>query len=202
MHKPVPFAIDTFYARTVEERIPYYVNITADKLKNVDFPFITGDMVYNNRYYKAVDWIVNDAGLANGNVDNLRGNTLVMIATNISPWPVAEIVNGKLYQTVELEAGTYRFDAFVNETSNPMGQAYIVVALGNDLPNTNLVEQEALAFASPPPGIATGAVRTFSLEFVLSEKNHVSLGFVVTFEPPSGSLQQIHFRQFELWEKR
>ena len=200
MHKPTPTSIDIFYAQPVVERIPYWANITADLLKNTEFPFNTGDMIYGNRYYTAVDWKYNDAGIANGNVDTQRGGTLVIIA--YSSFAVGTITNGKLYQSVELESGTYRFDVQVNETSNPMGQAYIVAALGDDLPNTNRVTQDALAYVVPPVGIATGDVRTFSLEFDLSEKSVVSLGFVVTFEPPAGTIHQIHFRKVELWERR
>lgn len=199
MYQPVPTAIDTFFAQVAEKQFPYEVNITH-LLKNTEFPFVMGDLVSQNRYYKAVDWKYNEAGLANGNVDNQRGGTLVIIA--YSAWGVGTITNGKLYQTVELEAGSYRLDVDVNETSGVMGNAYIVVASGDDLPDTDDVEQQALAFVAPPTGIATGAVRTFSLDFDLSVKSTVSMGFVVTFEPPAGTIHQIHFRKIELWEKR
>lgn len=200
MYKPKPAAIDTFYTQTAEQRIPYWVNLTPDRLKNTEFPFIRGDMVSQNRYYKAVDWNYNDAGLANGNVDNNLGGTLVIIA--YSTWGVGTIKDGKLFQTVELDAGTYRYDVTVAETSNPMGPAYIAVALGNELPNTEKVESEALAFVRPPTGIPRGSSQLYSLEFDLSEKCFVSLGFVVTFEPPAGTIHQVHFRKVELWEKR
>ena len=197
MYKPDSAAIDIFKASTRE--IPYYipdeVDITDRLLKNTVLPFVRGDVVYNNRYFVASDWIANAAAAANGNVDTNRGSTLMMVAW--AGYPSEIMTNGKLYQTVELETGTYRFDVDVNESSNPVDKVYIVAALGNDLTDVADTEAQALAFASIPSGIATGAVQRFSLEFDLSEKSFVSLGFVANLS----TLQQVHFRKVELWKK-
>jgi hypothetical protein len=197
MYKPVPAAIDTFYVQVVEEKIPYYANIT-NMLKNPGAPFIKGDMVHDNRFYAAADWIANAAAAANGNVDNLKSNSLTMWT-----WggysPLTDIVNGKLYQTVELEAGTYRFDAFAYSTSNAINKAYVAVAAGNDLPDIDNVSQ-ALASVPVPAGVTEGSASkpTLSVEFTITEKTNVSLGFLGNIN----SQQETAFRKVELWEKR
>jgi len=159
-----------------------------------------------------VDWIANEAAATNGNVDPNRvaaGGTVGTLL--IFVWPgnqLATITNGKLYQTVELEAGNYRFVVAVNEahnfTVNPFNRVYVVAASGNDLPDTDNVEEEALAFARVAPG-PDGAPpppfnppRMMTIEFTLSAKSIVSLGFVANL---TGS-QQVHFRYVELWEFR
>ena len=192
MYKPDSAAIDIFNSPPV--RIQYYGNITY-LLQNTEFPFTRGDLVHSNRYYEAPGWIVNPEAAVNGNVDINRGNTLLMIA-----WgghPSLNVINGKLYQTVELEAGSYRFIASINESTNTITSVYTVVALGNDLPDVADLEAQALAIASVPAGIATGAVQILTLEFELSEKSFVSLGFVANLTAD----QQVHFRKVELWKK-
>ncbi len=198
MYKPVPAAIDTFYAQVIEEKIPYYADITS-MLKNTGDPFIKGDMVHDNRFYVAADWIANAAAAANGNVDNLKGGGCLTMWAWGGYSPSTNFVNGKLYQTVELEAGTYRFDAFVFSTSNAVNKAYVVAALGNNLPDIDNVSQ-ALASVLVPAGIAEGAASkpTLSVEFTITEKTNVSLGFLANIN----STQETVFRKVELWEKR
>jgi len=175
----------------------------SNQLKNTKMPFDKGDYMPDasgiavDRYYKVVDWKYNQAALANGNVDMLKGGTLVLIAYDV--WGVASITNGKLYQTVRLEAGAYEFDVLVNETSPQLqGTVYAVAALGEDLPNTNDVEQDAktLDFASIPAGVPRDNVHTLTLGFVLSKESIVSLGFVATILPSEPfPLVQVHFRE-------
>ena len=197
MYKPVSLAIDTFYAETIEKRIPYYANIT-NVMKNTGDPFIKGAMVLDNRWYVAVDWTANEAAATNGNVDNAKESSLSMWTwPGLSP--LVPIVNGKLYQTVELEAGTYRFDAFIRSTSNTVNKAYVVAAAGNDLPDIDNVE-DALAFVPTPAGIAATAASkpTLSVEFTIAEKMAVSLGFLGNIN----SQQDVNYKKVELWEKR
>ena len=201
--KPDPLAIDLFQAPKLA--IPYYANITAHVLKNTDAPFVKGACLYQvngaDRWFEAVDWTTNAEGGINGNVDNhstLLDGVLGFWA-NLGFGLATTITNGKLYQTVELEAGSYRFNAFLfgNPNGASVQKAYVVAALGNDLPDANDVEQMALAFASvPAPPIASGQNRQLSFEFVLSEKADVSLGFVITCQ--NGT--QLFFRKVELWK--
>ena len=200
MYLPVPSAIDVFHARVIEERIPYYANITH-LLNNPGDPFILGNMVHDNRFYEAVGWIANAVAAVNGNIDNFKGAgySLSMLTwAGYSPSP--SITNGKLYQTVELEAGVYKFDAALYTTSDGVSRAYVVAALGNDLPDVDNVAQETFSFMPVPAGIEASAASkpVLSVEFTLSRKSFVSLGFVANI----ASNQEMLIRRVELWEKR
>jgi len=173
MHKPDSLAIDIFSSSRI--RLPYSADITNVVLKDPRFPFAMGAHIMNDRWYLAANWIANAAAAANGNIDNhetlsARLTFIVAIAGQVP------IENGKLYQTVELEAGTYRFDVWVyrSQLNQPV---YLVVASGDDLPDTNVVEQEALRYILLP-NLAVSADVLYSMEFVLPEKQTVSLGFL------------------------
>jgi len=189
MYKPTPTAIDTFYAQTQS-----VANLTS-LLNNTVAPFITGTMVHNNRFYLAEGWTANAAAAVNGNVDNAKGGCLVLWTWGSSPSPT--IVNGKLYQTVELDAGAYRFDVSIHETSAVIATTYIVAASGNDLPDIENISQ-SLSFVPVPAGVALAATSkpTISMDFVLSEKTVVSLGFVAN---SNGNSERL-FSKVELWK--
>jgi len=194
MYKPVPSAIDTFYAQIAN--IPYFANITADVLKNTAMPFTNTGIQVVAGAYNVTDWIINAAAAGNGTSMEARGYVLSLWAwSGSSPSPTLD--NGKVYQTIELEAGAYRFDATIYETRQN-NNGYLVVALGNDLPDTNDVPQNSLGYVRVPDGIAVGARPTISAEFTVSAKSTVSLGIVATF--PSNAM--MHFTKVELWKQQ
>ena len=200
IYKPDPLSIDVFYAP--EALIPYYANITDKVLENTVAPFVTGTMLYDDRWYEAAGWTANAAAAINGNVDTyapwLGGVLGFFVWETVSP--ALSIMNGKLYQTVELEAGTYRFDAYLFANTRPSGnpKSYVVVALGNDLPDTDDTPQMALGYvAVPPPPVAADANLLLSVEFHLTEKTVVSLGFVAT----CGNETQLFYSKVELWKQ-
>ena len=68
----------------------------------------------------------------------------------------------------------------------------MVAALGNDLPDTNKIEQEAIGFMSIPNPIEEDT--QISFDFTLSAKSIVSLGFAADI-PGNG---QMYFHRIEL----
>ena len=195
--KPDSAAIDVFYAP--RKQISYYGDITASSgLKNTQIPFTYGDFVYHQMCL-INDWKHNQEAINNGNVDR-RTNRLCFFACNLYglSTPSHTITNGKLYQTVELEAGTYRFDVYCGEidrdANSPVLDVYICAALGNDLPDV-AERSKALDYASvPDKGM-------FSINFNLSKRETVSLGFIANIV---GSGQIYGFKGFdkvELWKK-
>ena len=191
---PDPMAIDTFKTAFTHTRVVITKNITANVLKNTEMPFnITGPLAWGTSYYTVTDWLVNAANV-NGSSSGGRGYTLTMIAWSTAN--VTSFVNGKLYQTVELDAGIYRFDVFAYETSATINRAYVVAALGNELHDTDVIEQESLDFAPVPTGVAAASNRQISVGFTLSEKSIVTLGFVASLNVN----EMIHFRRVELWQ--
>ena len=192
-YKPTATAIDLFYAQTKEVLIPYWKNITAEVLSNTASPFTRGAHIMMDRFYLAEGWTANAAASANGNIDGYGPRNDALTMWTYSGFPT--ITNGKLYQTVSLEAGKYRFNAFVFETGSSGYQVYATASSGNELPNTDDVESQALGFIRVPSGIAMGANVKISFEFTLTTKSIISLGFAGTL---TGN-QQVFFSKVELW---
>lgn len=201
---PVPNAIDTFYAAIEEERVVYYADITDDYLQNTGEPFQLGDMVVDNRFYVATGWKTNEAAATNGNIDVLKYSANNNWGLTLWAWsgysPSGGFSNGKLYQTIELDAGTYRFDALVYAVSSSLNKSYVVAALGEDLPDIDDVPALALASAIVPSDIQEGAANkpTLSVEFTLTQRTKVSLGFVANID----HTQETIYRKVKLFERR
>ena len=180
---------------------PYIVVDITDEVLPTDtrLPFATtGSAVIGSAYHSAI-WTVNDPIRSNGavSVGAREGALGTMVATVM---PLEEIVSGKIYRTVNLEAGVYRFSATVYSSQNltAPSKAYVVAALGNEPPDTDDVELMALGYAAlPATNIAVGANPVFSTDFTLSDDSSVSLGFVATLL--SGANRQMFFREVKLY---
>jgi hypothetical protein len=203
-YMPTPEAIDTFYAVTEEERVAYYADITDDFLQNTGEPFRLGRMVVDNRFYTAPGWNTNEAAAANGNIDVLKNTAGNHWGLTLWAWsgysPAGSFTNGKLYQTIELDAGTYRFDALIYAVSPNLNRSYVVAALGEDLPDIADVSALALASAIVPADIQEAATNkpTLSVEFTLVEKATVSLGFVANID----HAQETIYKKVRLMERK
>jgi hypothetical protein len=172
-------------------------DITAQVLKNTQTPFATDGAAVitqaTNRYFPIKDWTTNEQGRINGNVfvhDN--GNfdyVLGLSAWDVPAFPSASITNGKLYQTVELEAGTYKLTFFIHACAYGK-TAYVVANLGNDLPDTGNVSSALAAVAIPD----VWSNSSTSAEFTLTQKSTVSLGLVASI--PGGG--EMYFSKVEL----
>ena len=185
--------LDEFQAQRA--RIGYSANITKIVLKNTEPPLQKGEVVYE-LMSEVKDWKTNPEIAVNGNVYNANG-LLGFWCYNAEGFttPSQLITNGKLYQTVELEEGTYRFDVagpLFWAAGTPFTHQKVLVgaAVGNELPNVE--EAEALNFTLYyVPNNLTSA----SYQFTLNEKSTVSIGFVVTLTPSLVAT----FNKIELW---
>ena len=184
MYKPAT-AFDVFFAPKVN--VPYFVkepewvNITADAgLKNTQAAFARGALVAINRFYMATDWETNPAGRANGNVDGTSNGQRLTMWTYTGSAPVPSFENGKLYQTVELDAGSYRFEVMYwgIQPIDPVCQVYVAVALGNDLPNIEDIGPESFAVLLPNVKTPDKVDEPFTVDFNLTENSRVTMGFV------------------------
>jgi hypothetical protein len=161
-----------------------YVDITDDFLKNAKTPFnVTADSPPINKcdpYQQTpTDWVVNDAvkiheymGNRYGGVDaRCWGGRNWLSAGNYDVYQTRSILDGKIYQTMDLPAGNYRIRYTIGENPGGEGHAALAVAQGSSLPNFADLATAAVAhteFIATAPG----------LDFTLAEASTVSLGFV------------------------
>ena len=190
---------DPFIRTEVPVRVVSWVDITNSVLQNTETPFACGPpVIHEGRWCEAIGWTANEVAKENGNVETqTTGGRLCLWAAE--GWtPFANMENGKLYQTVELDAGTYRFEAEINfsYTNAATFEAYLVAALGNEMLDVADVEQTSLAFVEIPSGVNGGEL--FSFDFELSDKNNVSLGFVVNLFDYS----ELYINQVKLFQRK
>lgn len=156
-------------------------NVTYLYIKNAGNPFIaSGFQSGSSRWGSLKDWKANAAARSHGGFGGYTsdgGGSMNME----SGWGSPQILNGKIYQTVTLPAGTYTFDhAGGNWTGGEnfmKGIGYAVVAPGIDsLPDyNNIVGNSAISyveFAKPVQPIIT---------FKLTTQSIVTLGVVVNY---------------------
>ena len=179
------------------------VNITAEVLKNTTMPFEVGAQIVDpstKNYYVAKDWLSNEQGGKNGNVFN-RDATFDHVLSIQAWWDrlVPSMSDGKLWQTVQLDAGEYRFDAYVFYSdfmwATSPSMVYAVVALGNEIPDTGSI-QNALGSATVPT-VGIGDNELISIDFTLTQAGRVSLGFVANL-----CEAEAFFSKVELWSVR
>jgi hypothetical protein len=114
--------------------------------------------------------------------------------TIIAGWGNPVIINGKMYQTFDLEAGNYRFEVTIFDFYFESGKFYAVAALGDELPNLENLNQALTFVDMPEEGV------TYSFTFELSAKSTVSVGFVGTERANVGAMGGvIKFNNIEFW---
>lgn len=157
-------------------------------LTNAQWPFGRSEWDGNRWGNLSGDWITNEAMRTRdgrGGYDGgWEGPANDKQSLGFERWGDGEtaIVNGKLYQTVDLPAGLYRFTmSLAGEnpiiSNNGSDPRYIAAAVGETLPD---IEDLSSALASTNfAGLANDA--STSIEFSLGAPTKVSVGFVVSF---------------------
>ncbi|WP_293955697.1 MULTISPECIES: DUF4998 domain-containing protein [unclassified Sphingobacterium] len=173
---PDSLSIDTFYTN-------YSANISPKEvyLKNMNFPFETSAMG-GDRWGTPAVWLVNDAaknfktadGKYYGGIEIRDKKACLSLEAGwwqwASPSPnLAPIVNGKIYQTTNLQPGKYRFTISKIDKGSA-GVVHLIAAKGNALP-----DQSALNTAL---GFQTLSGSSAIFEFSVTEAGPVTLGFL------------------------
>jgi hypothetical protein len=165
--KPDSTSIDTFV-------VPYRDTVLIP-LKNARIPFIASSK--SGRWGILAEWNTNDATKNHsgyGGWDESNEN----IFNVESGWGAPAITNGKIWQTILLEPGTYTFEISDLKDSNITGSenTYLVANLGNDIPD---VADIATALGSAK--VATGKpLSDLRVRFTLTQQSTVSVGYVTT----------------------
>jgi hypothetical protein len=185
---PDSTAIDTFYSKWDTLTAPRIITKITLIDPGPDFE-MDGDAYVNGRFGKPRYWTTNAAADFNGTIDGDSGNCLDLWAWGgYSP---GIVVNGKIYQTMNLEAGEYRFDVEMQK-DNSIDQSYIVAAIGNGLPD---IENLSSALASlKTTGANAGDVK--SITFVIASDSAVSFGMLATVTGNG----EFAVRRVELWK--
>ena len=191
-------SIDTFYTDFKQLRMK--IDITDKYLKNTKSPFVHAAWD-GTRWGNLQDWITNKSvrtkgGNLYGGYDNLNGSN----SFGVEQWTTdASILDGKIYQTFTIAPGKYQFVfsfrggnlAASNTGTDPR---YMVVAVGNSLPNTNNISS-ALASASLV-GVETSDSKM--IEFSIEQEAELSLGIVVNFTSKKQNIRADHIQLMKI----
>lgn len=153
------------------------VNITNTYILNPGGPFIASAM-NGSRWGTLKDWKANAAAISHGGVGGFSSDGDGATMDLESGWGSPLIANGKLYQTVNLPAGTYAFDPSGGawKWQGTKDAAYVVVAPALDtLPDYNKIVGSTTVMykqiAQPQPLVY----------FELGAPGKVTLGVVVNY---------------------
>ena len=166
-----------------------YNNIIVDNedpynttLVNTTAPFATTgaliSMYGTEEVYLAEGWSVtpNIATIGNVRNDNSTVNYHLGFLGGGS-YPV--VTNGKIWQTLKLEAGNYRFSITKNGSGDiSASDIYAVAALGSALPDISNIGTALDSYKYPTYN--SSYANTADVDFTLTEGGLVSLGFVIS----------------------
>lgn len=174
---PDTLSVDTFYTNYVTQIVPKEVYF-----KNMNYPFQASVMA-GKRWGTPTYWITNDAAKNFKHTDDKfyggiqvnDGKAALSLESGWWQWAepspnLAPIVNGKMYQTTNLQPGKYRFTITKIDKGTP-GTIHLVAAKGTQLP-----DQANLATGSI--GYTTISGTQAILEFSLSEASTVTIGLL------------------------
>lgn len=157
------------------------VNVTAQYILNPGAPFKSdGFMSGSTRWGNLKDWKTNEAARSHGGFGGFSsdgGGTMNME----SGWGSPKILNGKIYQTITLPAGSYSFDlaggSWAGGENFMKDIGYSVVALGADeLPDySNIVGNTAILYQ---PFVKTNMP---AINFELDVETKLTVGTVVNY---------------------
>lgn len=201
---PAKDAIDNFETPFVS-KIPDVIDLSY-MIKNNARPFLSSRS--SGRWGDLADWITNDACKNHngyGGVDfGCCGNPPQTLNLE-SGWGAPIITNGKVYQTMTLDAGTYIFSSLLLPGDNGLNIgytlddfAYLAVAKGNILPDSSGgtldTNPATLGFKRM---VNTMKEDSAFVIFTLTETTQISLGISTT----QGDQRWAHFLSFNLLKK-
>lgn len=180
---PVAKAIDTFYTPFVL-KVPDVIDLSY-MIKNNAVPFQKS--ASSGRWGNLADWTTNDAAKNHGGYGGWDEWSTGIFNLE-SGWGAPLITNGKVYQTLTLDAGTYLFKANpradgsgLNSTYNNDDFVYLAVALGTNLPNSAagvlVTDPLTLGFKKI---INTMSPDSVEVTFTLTQSTQISLGISTT----------------------
>jgi hypothetical protein len=198
-------SIDIFYTSFVSKD-PQVIDLTY-MIKNNKRPFLTSS-TDGGRWGTLADWTTNAACKNHGGYGGWDGGCCGNPPGTInleSGWGAPVITNGKIYQTITLDAGTYIFSAPLLASGSGLNSGYtlsdyvyLAVAKGNILPDSS-----GGALETNPTTLGfKRIVNTMNSEsavitFTITQSEQITLGISTT----QGNERYGHFLSFSLFKK-
>jgi len=186
--KPEATSIDTFAVEYQDKLIK-----VVPPLKNRKVPFIASEK--SGRWGNLADWQSNAAVKNHGGYggwDEWNSN----IFNVESGWGSPAVTNGKIWQTLTLGPDNYTFEIsdLMNTNLTDQDNAYLVVALGSDLPDVENINT-ALGYVKIVSGKPVGEL---NVKFSITQKSEVSLGYLTT-QPDGNPGRFCNIRAFNFY---
>lgn len=198
-------SIDTFYTNLVSKD-PQVIDMSY-LIKNNKRPFLTSSSD-GGRWGILADWITNAACKNHGGYGGWDGGCCGNPPGTMnleSGWGAPIITNGKIYQTITLEAGTYIFNSILlaggsglNSGYTLADYVYLAVAKGSSLPDSS----DGVLETNPATVGFKRIVNTMNADsavitFTLTQSEQITLGISTT----QGNERYGHFLSFNLFKK-
>jgi len=202
---PVKTAIDTFYTDFVSKD-PQLIDLTY-LIKNNKRPFLTSS-TDGGRWGTLADWTTNAACKNHSGYGGWDGGCCGNPPGTInleSGWGAPVITNGKIYQTITLDAGTYIFSAPLLASGSGLNSGYtlsdyvyLAVAKGNILPDSSggVLETNPATLGFKRI-VNTMNADSAVITFTLTQSEQITLGISTT----QGNERYGHFLSFSLVKK-
>jgi hypothetical protein len=201
---PTKKAIDIFYTSYVS-KVPDVIDLSYMILNNKQ-PFVAS--ASSGRWGDLADWITNSACKNHGGYGGIDfgccGNPPQTINLE-SGWGSPLITNGKIHQTITLDAGTYIFNSLLlaggsglNSGYTLADYTYLTVAKGSTLPDSSggALETNPLTLGFTRI-VNTMKADSAVITFTLTQSTQISLGISTT----QGDARYGHFLSFNLLKK-
>jgi len=131
--------------------------------------------------------------------DSNSPNSITLWSAEV--WGIADVTNGKIYQTVDLQPGNYTLNIETGYATDPTcADAYGVVATGETLPDYTLVTSasEVLGYSD----LIANQQTVNSISFTITSASSVTIGVVYNTHNIYGTLgipwSEVHINGFEL----
>ncbi len=138
--------------------------------------------------------IVNQTSNTLGGFDNYNSSQSI----GIQKWNASDaaIVNGKIYQTITLPAGTYSLKIKVHEQAGLLaGENYLSVTTGATVPETAIVPTSAIAYYDMSK--SSSGQQVTCCTFTLTQETRVSIGWSVSI-PASATSRSMRVNEILL----
>lgn len=189
---PDSLSVDTFYTDYTSLYIPKFIkaDVTSTYLKNVGPNVNFSSINSANRWGILSDWVTSASVKNASGFGGYEKKSNVGYISLEAGWGLANVTDGKIYQTINLPSGNYRFEIVMTDF-NAGGSRYLTVAEGTTVPNVANITGSSIAFSN---------LESKVLNFELTQAKQVSLGFAASLTGTSSTGQYAKITSVKLYK--